>query len=413
MGSTVNGRTYTKYLECQVHGYDERSRKILKGKLKGSIRADDADLIRSFIDHKVTIEGSYSDNTAKNAAAYLCMLARNAPPLRELGTSDLTKVLAEFRSALKKNTVRRFLSIVKPFLLYLIDNGYNATLDRSLILAIKPGRMNGSAEGVRKGGEMLTGEELKAMIAAARTSRDRCLLMVMFEGALRPIEVCTLTWKDLTRDEYGFQLNVVKKTGKMRYIRLVASDPYLKKWLNDYPDPITPDGNVFVGLYRNHMTGKHDPISQSLIKRLVYDCAERAGITKDVYPYLMRHSRITQLVADQYPESVVKELGWGSHDTRMLSNYLHLKNSDIDRIVLEKAGIKTEKRGERSLNPPQCPQCGTIARLESRFCEQCGEPLTGSAGEDKKHVSSKLLEILLNLTPEEFQEAQKILHKMK
>jgi integrase/ribosomal protein L37E len=225
----------------------------------------------------------------------------------------------------------------------------------------------------RKPSMMLSGEEIKTLIETAHTSRDRAIIAMMYEGSLRPIEVISATWNDLNFDKFGAQFTTNKKTGKSRYIRLIMAAPYLLAWKNDHPQPY-PDMPIFVSLKSARII---TPLTQSGLKTLIYALGREALPGKEIFPYLLRHSRITGLIADEVPESIVKMQGWGSVNSRMLGTYTHLSNIDMDRVLLSRAGITTEEiKKDESLKPPQCTHCGKVNLVTAKFCDECGTPLT-------------------------------------
>ena len=94
-------------------------------------------------------------------------------------------------------------------------------------------------------------------------------------------------------------------------------------------------------------------------------------------PYLLRHSRITSMLADETSESVIKLQMWGSLRSNMLSTYGHLGNADIDRILFSKAGIEVDgKMKDIGIKTPYCYKCGEKNLVGMKYCGACGTPLT-------------------------------------
>ena len=94
--------------------------------------------------------------------------------------------------------------------------------------------------------DLLTIEEITAMLKACEQSRDRALITMLYEGGFRIGEIGMMRWGDIQFDRFGVVVNVMFKTNKPRYIRLVMSREHLARWKNDYPrQPITNDMPVF------------------------------------------------------------------------------------------------------------------------------------------------------------------------
>jgi hypothetical protein len=51
----------------------------------------------------------------------------------------------------------------------------------------------------------------------------------------------------------------------------------------------------------------------------------------------------------------VKKLLWGNLNSKMFSTYLHLVDSDLERVVADKAGIITKEDRSKTLETRQCP----------------------------------------------------------
>lgn len=375
------GRTVENYLVHVLSPESYRGRPAPEG-----IRSEDADLIQRFVDHRRLYARSLTDYTAKITAQYLVMTARELHGLSGAETDQWIRVLSTFKKNLKRNTCRRIFPIIKQFTSWLVEEGINPGLQVQKIRSVQT---PGPDYQTRKPSDMLTGEELKKMIETAGDIRNKALIAMLYEGALRPIEAVSAVWDDLTFDRYGARFITARKTGKPRNIRLILAADYLKQWRNEYPGTPEGDAPLFVAI-----KSPYNPITQSGIKTVIYDVVRKAGIKKHINPYSLRHSRITALIADEVPESMVKTIAWGSVRSNMLATYLHLKDSDIDRVLLTRAGVEVEeKTRSESLKKPQCPNCGQMNSLTARYCEVCGHPLTEEAKQEKVSMEQMITEL--------------------
>jgi len=338
------------------------------------LRQEDADLIDSYLVERVGF--GLGGTTALTTAGYLTMVSRAlSHPFTNMTTNEILKLTTRYNNELKQNTRRRLYPTLRGFLAWLHESGHNSAIDLEKVNKIKTPGLDSET---KKASEMFTADQIKALIAACTSSRDRALVAMMFEGALRPIEITSARWEDLNFDRYGATFDTAKKTGKPRRIRLIWSAPYLLAWKNDYPE-VKRDAPVFINKHYFGEKPHYRPITQSGIKTLFYQLQDRAGIPRRA-PYFLRHSRITSLIADEVPESVVKMLAWGSLKSNMLATYAHLSNADVDRILLQRAGLKMEaKEAYDGIKPLQCTHCGGINRPTAKFCETCGLPLTEEA----------------------------------
>lgn len=328
------------------------------------LRQDDAALIDAWL-QSMMITG-LTDLTIQVRARYLSQYCRLLPrPAPSCTVDELRLALAEYRKTHAQNSVRQMAIYVELFLAYHMIKGVPE------INAMMPPRKFNT----KRAGDMLTSEDVEALVKACRTSRDRALISVMYEGGFRPIELSRLVWEDVKWDQYGAVINTDQKTGKPRYIRLVSSVPALAQWQQDCHQETGP---VFRGLRAGHENGTG--ITTHSIADIVYDAAEAAGIKKRVHPYLLRHTRVTHLLEDGVPESVIKLQHWGSLTTPMLATYGHISNAHIDRVMLDHAGIEPPaKRDRASPRPVQCQKCKTLNLPGSARCSFCGLAFTQEA----------------------------------
>jgi len=268
-------------------------------------------------------------------------------------------------------------TIVKPFYRWMIESGYS-TLKEKDILALKRPRKDLMTKTVA---DILTEDEIKKMVQNCESTRDRALLMMLYDGGFRIGELGKMTWGQIAFDSYGVVVNVDEKTGKPRYVRLIAATPYLAKWKDDYP--FEPAGNNLVFISR-----QKNAIEYNTTYRQIRRIAERAGIQKNVHPHIFRHTRITNMMEKNIPESVIKTMMWGSLTTEMFACYAHLSNQSIDNVLLEQAGIKRAETKEKddALAPRQCPKCFVINGPTQNFCGSCGIALTEQAEHEEAQV---------------------------
>ena len=265
------------------------------------ITPDDAGLITEFLAER-RAAGGISIGRVDKLTFTLVAWRRFLPPFSTLTIGTVYTGIEAIKHAeshqgrpYKQNTLFDHVSILKQFLLWMIENQYS-NLPEKKVKAIKTPRKDTLT---KTASQLLMPEEIQALINASRSSRDRAMIMTLYEGGFRPGEICQLTWGDMKSDPKGIAVNVNFKTGITRYIRLVMAKKYLSEWRGDYPLPITQGSLVFLNEQRRQLTWFAMAMQ---IRRI----ARRAGITKHLTPHLFRHSRITHLLRAGASEFVVK-----------------------------------------------------------------------------------------------------------
>jgi integrase len=394
------GLQYSEYLEIASHPNSEGYRQRYRGRdPPDPVRVKDAAIIRQYLDER-TAQGMGA-GTAKVVATYLCMIARKFPGYDTMDNGTVNRAFQYLRS-MKQNTQRRAIPLFKNFIRWMNEEKVNAVLDISRISKIKTPGLDTET---KKASDMLNGDEIRRLIDVAGNERDRALIAFLFEGALRPIEASAATWGDLQFDQYGASFSTSKKTGKSRYIRLIWSGSLLKAWANKYPGEPKGNNPVFVSAKTPQILKQ---IEVTTIRSLFYSLLKKAGIDKKISPYHLRHSRITSMMADEIPESVIKMQAWGSMKSNMLATYAHITNKDIDRILLTRAGIITnDKDKPDELRARQCPTCGKVHGPTTKFCDECG---TSLAQEFQQNIQAKTQAI--EQSPRHESDIDKILSRM-
>ena len=218
--------------------------------------------------------------------------------------------------------------------------------------------------------DILTPQEIKDMIDVADNLRDKALVSVLYDSGCRLGEIIGIKQKDVTMDQYGARIAVHGKTGD-RPVRLILSIPDLTLLINNHPDK-GPDKPLF---YNDKNPGQ--PLGARRVQVIVDALARRAELNKHVYPHLLRHSRATHLAAN-FTESQLKViLGW-TRDSRMPGTYVSLSGGEVDKKILEMAGLLDKEEAKKEadiLKPRACPRCKETNPATARFCYKCGAAL--------------------------------------
>jgi len=339
------------------------------------INKRDADLIKEFIAER-KVAANIGASRANKFIYVLVGWRRFVGPYHELSIAEVYTSIDTMKNSLtqkgtpfKQNTKHDWVRILRQFLLWMIENEYSNLPERKIRRIQIPTKDTMTY----KAADLLTPEEVKALLAACRWSRDRALIGMLYEGGFRIGELGQMKRGDLSFDSTGVVANMNFKTGIPRYVRIIMARGYLSQWRADYPGIPEGDTLVFLNEQKRALT------NGGVIKQLRRIC-ERAGITKHVTPHLFRHSRITHLINEGVYESVIKMMMWGSVHTTMFKVYAHLTGKDIDDELRRVYGIQAEAEKKRvpKLEPRICPNCHSIMPPVADYCAHCGEALLKS-----------------------------------
>lgn len=386
MSNTKNAHFY-KY--CRNYDYNKAIDTALKEDI---ISESDKNLILEYILERQALN-NLSDIRCNKIASSLIGFRRFTPSdfiscsIVDIysGITKMQTGLSQRGKPFKQNTKRDYITILKPFLLWLVDSEY-VHLPVKKIKALKPLPPERSTIGPD---EILTPDEILRLIQACKNSRDRALISVLYESGVRVAELGRLCWGDVIFDEFGVKLYIDdQKNRQHRYSRLVISTEYLATWKNDYPIDIAPEAPVFIDFMHR------DAVHYDAIVRLLQRAQKRAGITKNTNPHIFRHTRITHMIQQNYQESIIKKSMWNNLNTEMFSVYVSLSESDIDNEFLQRAGIENIKPKEDHLMPVTCGNCQKVNPPGNAFCSNCGNPLHPGSEENTDHLYGEILRLV-------------------
>ena len=141
----------------------------------------------------------------------------------------------------------------------------------------------------------LSEEQVSKMLEAAgahlgRGPRDRAMIHLRWAAGMRRAELRNLLLDDLDITE-----RLATVTGKGSKTRTVVYDPLCKddlvKWLD-----LRIDWRVRTDEQHFFVTVQGGPLHLNYISEIVSTVAKEAGLRKDVWTHLFRHSRITELL---------------------------------------------------------------------------------------------------------------------
>lgn len=213
--------------------------------------------------------------------------------------------------------------------------------------------------------KLLTPAEIQNMLRIWPNERDRCMLAIAYESGMRIGELLSLRIEDLVMKDgecivripdnsEGDHINA--KTGS-RTLVLIESLPYIEKYLN----------------VRNADDTRLFPIKRGRAHYILKDMAAKAGIEKDVFWHLIRHTRANEMAQAGMQETAMKKrFGW-TEDSGMIKRYTSLTDNDADNSYREALGLSTKKR-EFIVNPiaKRCSKCGKLIDTGD-YCPQCAE----------------------------------------
>jgi len=381
--------------------------------LANEVDTPNFEAIRAFIDH-CAAEGIGEAQQQRHIYSLKTLLKKFAPDgfrLRGASEAELKQIIADMnRSDYADPTKRKFKSSVKKF--YKVENGGKHPEKVDFFSATKK-----KATSVKRE-DLLTEEELKHLFRSFSSTRDRALVMVMYESAARPGEILSRNIADFTSNAKGdFIYLEGSKYTPDRTNQLVRSGRTLREWLVQHPlggepgdidDPTAPlwvkteqQECKHCGNIPHHHDDDQCGYEPDLADRVNYggflrrfkDACERADIPDNKRrPYNLRHTRLTEVATFMGYEQLNKFAGWkpGSDRAKV---YVHLNNDDVNQAIREKYGLNQNTEEDDTVH---CPFCSAENQKEHGECRTCGRPLSleqQTKKENKQEVLERLAEL--------------------
>ena len=292
-------------------------------------RGEEYDDLHEFANH-LRASGEVQERSIMQRIGYLRRLREvYDKPLQELTAPEIEGWFAEL--AISPSSKRTVLVYIRHAL-RVLNGGEDPPLSKRLP------RPKGSSyvSRVKTPDELLTEDEVQRLIDAFSAKDMSAITALIYGLGARPSDVLNLKHKDLqVRQDGGrayIQAEIPDSKGKPR-VSYTAKPLVIRavdEWLRSHPG-----GNL---LFPSPRGGAH---SAGGYRRAIKRAAERAGIEKNVYPYLLRHTRATELF--ELPAAVRDaQMGWTA-GSPMWANYTHLRPDAIRDAILAKEGEQTRR----------------------------------------------------------------------
>jgi integrase len=176
---------------------------------------------------------------------------------------------------------------------------------------------------------LITEQEVEQMLRFAESYKEKAYLLLAFQTGARPQELIDLKWKDIKfEDKYADVTLFSTKTETSRTFPVVEKTmKALWEWKEHYYYPdVSQKDYVFPSRWRDK------PITTAGLNKMLRRMAKSAGIKKDVWGYLFRHSRATRLY-EELPQQIVEKL---MGHKNMAGVYAHISSKKAREEMLSK-----------------------------------------------------------------------------
>lgn len=223
-------------------------------------------------------------------------------------------------SDLSQTSVATYVRSLRAFLTWLYDE---ELIERNIALKVKEPR----TPQIEK--QPFTQSELRGLLQAATTTRDKAIVAVLIDTGIRASELCTLR-----RESVILNQRLLLVQGKGQKQRVVPISPKTAALLSMHM--LKEDGDfVFMGL-----KGRFTPNG---LLQLCYRLGEKAGV-KNVHPHRFRHTFAISFLRNG-GDSLMLQRILGHAILHMTNHYLHTQREDLQRSHAAASPLASVLRG--------------------------------------------------------------------
>ncbi len=279
----------------------------------------DTDILLSYSSY-LKVERGLSLNTVKaystDMECFYDYLRKQGLSFKGVSSSEIMNYLMEVSDCLSKRTQARILSSFNSFFSYMVSEGERKDNPASAIDAPKLGRYLPV---------VLSVEEVRSILDAAQSPRDKAMLEMLYGCGLRVSELCSLKISELYPDEM-----FVKVSGKGGKQRLVPMAPSVVQSVNEYlairpPSKAACEDVLFLNRFGS-------AISRVSVFKMVKNTALIAGVGKELSPHTFRHSFATHMIENGADLRVVQEM-LGHESILTTEIYTHVDSATWQREI--------------------------------------------------------------------------------
>ncbi|MCS7134453.1 MAG: site-specific integrase, partial [Candidatus Pacearchaeota archaeon] len=248
---------------------------------------------------ELRLRGS-SELTIKNYVWFVKKFLENKQDVTQLTEDDAKNFLASFFNK-SSSTIALAASSLKFF--------FSEVLKKPLKLKLPKKE--------KKLPEVLTKEEVKKLIDAAKTKKSKLIIKLLYSTGMRVSELVNLKCKDINlREMIGWI-----RRGKGKKDRIFFLSEKLARELEPYVEDPS----------RVYVFSKEKPLTTRNIQKIIKKAAEKSQIKKKVTPHTLRHSFATHLLESGTDIRFIQAL-LGHENLNTTQIYTHVSIEELKKI---------------------------------------------------------------------------------
>lgn len=273
----------------------------------------------------LTVEKGSSHNTIEN---YIRDISRfmnyiekndNILDIEMINKDHIYQYLKNLRHCMNESSVQRHMISLRQFYKFLVKE---EIVDVNLMSYFDIGKHGQYLP------EVLSQEEVLQLLNSVKvkdaiSSRNRCMLELLYASGLRISELCNLTLYNI-----NIQKRFVKCIGKGNKERIVPMNhivcDYLKEYIEKYRPQLCKNKNTqYLFLNKKGM-----PIKRDHFYHVLQKIVKESGLNKHITPHTLRHTFATHLLENDADLRAIQEM-LGHSDISTTTIYTHVSQKKL------------------------------------------------------------------------------------
>lgn len=218
--------------------------------------------------------------------------------------------------------------------------------------------------------DLLTDEEIKRMVEASESFRDKAIVMMLYDSGCRISELLSMNIGHVEFEGDACYIYLPQSKTKPRRVGLIHSVPHLKNLLENHPYRTNKNAPLFLS-YREKRLGSDSTLF--ILKKL----AKRAGINKNVNNHLFRHVSMSNDRARGLKDHFIRQRHGLKKGSNVLERYTWIDDKETYDAYRETNGlnpIEQKRQDAKVFHSIKC-LCGAENPYDAKFCYKCRSQL--------------------------------------
>jgi integrase len=180
--------------------------------------------------------------------------------------------------------------------------------------------------------DVLSRDEVDLLEKVVMSERDKLIIRVFGDCGLRLEELTRLQARDIVRSGRQAHLRVLGKRDRVRDVPLPPGLlRRMERLIECRPEDRSSD-HIFVSLRRGRR-GEYDALTVGGVYQVVKDAVARSRLSKRIYPHLLRHSWMTEMLRNGMNPIQLSMIAGASPEV-IAQHYAHLTKDDAYEAVM-------------------------------------------------------------------------------